>query len=479
MEDELAPRESAHPLRPAGAPDAPDAPPPPPPPRALEDPATPSSGDEWGHFSSVPEGFDEDDETSNKSEAASVAAPPEAPSRFDSSNFGACGARCAARAYKRTPSACAGAMGFEERSPERGEAPARRALRRSASLPELRARPASPGADRGGPCPKLAAAAAPATATSSTATTQFRLAIPGVDDVVYGVDVRRDAAPRRALAEAPPRSRRRRSARFRDDDGVERWDVLSARDPKSGAPAVDATNVSTNYRDGGAYLKPAFAPRSATRFFPCAGGGGVTVALAMGAVRVVATPFEKFAQYELRVSTDGGPPKSAWRRYSAFRAFMDCLAAESAPRRIVRTLSAWADAQDAKKVFRCTHPAYLVRRYYHFEHVLREALFEMESPDLLLSFFASRDARDGNAGPATQAAKRRARSDDAARRPRHAGPPGRSPFARSTERSIPGALPSDAASDAVSAAGTPAPRSSFLGAFLGVRDVKRVPVPSS
>lgn len=238
--------------------------------------------------------------------------------------------------------------------------------------------------------------------------------------------------------------------------------MLSARDPKSGAPAVDAANVNTNYRDGGAYLKPAFAPRSATRFFPCAGGGGVTVALAMGAVRVVATPFEKFAQYELRVSTDGGPPKSAWRRYSAFRAFMDCLAAESAPRRIVRTLSAWADAQDAKKVFRCTHPAYLVRRYYHFEHVLREALFEMESPDLLLSFFASRDARDGNVGP--RAALRGL---------------GRGPFARSTDRAIPGALPSDAASDAVSAAGTPAPRSSFLGAFLGVRDVKRVPVPSS
>ena len=32
---------------------------------------------------------------------------------------------------------------------------------------------------------------------------------------------------------------------------------------------------------------------------------------------------------------------------------------------------------------------------------------------------------------------------------------------------------------AEAAAGTPAPRSSFLGAFLGVRDVKRVPVPSS
>ncbi|KAH8063428.1 hypothetical protein JL722_2598 [Aureococcus anophagefferens] len=75
----------------------------------------------------------------------------------------------------------------------------------------------------------------------------------------------------------------------------------------------------------------------------------------------------------------------------------------------------------------------------------------MESPDLLLSFFASRDARDGNAGPATQAAKRRARSDDAARRPR--GPAGRSP-SRSTDRD-PRALPSDAASDAVSAAGTP------------------------
>ena len=53
-------------------------------------------------------------------------------------------------------------------------------------------------------------------------------------------------------------------------------------------------------------------------------------------MRVVATPFEKFAQYELRVSIDGAPPRSAWRRYSAFRAFMDCLAADSAPRRIVR-----------------------------------------------------------------------------------------------------------------------------------------------
>ncbi|KAK7230670.1 hypothetical protein SO694_00078071 [Aureococcus anophagefferens] len=300
-------------------------------------------------------------------------------------------------------------MGFEERSPERGEAPVRRALRRSASLPELRARPASPGADRGGPCPASRRRRSAATATSSTATTQFRLAIPGVDDVVYGVDVRRDDAPRRALAEAPPRRWRRRP-RFSDDGG----EALGPR-----LRALSAT--------------PLGAP----------GGGGVTVALAMGAVRVVATPFEKFAQYELRVSTDGGPPKSAWRRYS--------VRVHGLPRgrvraaRIVRTLSAWADAQDAKKVFRCTHPAYLVRRYYHFEH----------------------------------AAKRRARSDDAARAAPHAGRPAAAPFARSTDRAIPGALPSDAASDAVSAAGTPAPRSSFLGAFLGVRDVKRVPVPSS
>ena len=121
------------------------------------------------------------------------------------------------------------------------------------------------------------------------------------------------------------------------------------------------------------------------------------MAVALGAVRVVATPFETFAQYEVRVALDGGPARSAWRRYSAFRAFAEQLAAQCSPIDVARTLTAWGDAEAAKKVFRCVDPHYLVQRYYHFERVLREALFEVDDPQLLLAFFATHPRRTRSA----------------------------------------------------------------------------------
>lgn len=138
-------------------------------------------------------------------------------------------------------------------------------------------------------------------------------------------------------------------------------------------------------------LSPAFQPRTATRFF--SDRKGITVSFTMGSIRIVAGGLERYAQYEIVVTVDGRTT-STWRRYSAFRALVASVSAESAPRNIVRTLSAWADAQDAKRIFRCTHPAYLIQRYYHFEHVLREALFELTNPRLLLDFFEPDDDDD-------------------------------------------------------------------------------------
>eukprot|EP00633_Aureoumbra_lagunensis_P003445 CAMPEP_0197301652 /NCGR_PEP_ID=MMETSP0890-20130614/50535_1 /TAXON_ID=44058 ORGANISM="Aureoumbra lagunensis, Strain CCMP1510" /NCGR_SAMPLE_ID=MMETSP0890 /ASSEMBLY_ACC=CAM_ASM_000533 /LENGTH=607 /DNA_ID=CAMNT_0042781009 /DNA_START=93 /DNA_END=1917 /DNA_ORIENTATION=+ len=173
-----------------------------------------------------------------------------------------------------------------------------------------------------------------------------------------------------------------RSARW----DVERWHVF--------APTlVRDREIEYQPDHDGLILSPAFAPRVATRFFERGQDmmSGLTVSLAMGSIRVVSDGFERFAQYELVVQIDGRAPTSAWRRYSAFRALVASIAAESAPRHIVRTLSAWADAQDAKRMFRCTHPAYLIQRYYHFEHILREALFELSNPHLLLAFFSPED----------------------------------------------------------------------------------------
>ena len=239
-----------------------------------------------------------------------------------------------------------------------------------------------------------------------------------------------------ALFSATVKKRRRRDddasqSRRVHWDETDTWECLRAA-PDGAAPGVGHEDVEpslcTNYRDEGVVLNPTFAPRVATRFFPSPDGGGrgVTVALALGAVRVVATPFEKFAQYELRVSLDGSAARSAWRRYSAFRAFAAALTASTAPVRVVRTLSAWADAQDAKKVFRCTHPAYLLQRYYHFENVLREALFEVDDHHLLLAFFATQPRR-------TRSAENVRSAEQLAR----AGRAPRAPFARSQPVVVP------------------------------------------
>lgn len=207
-----------------------------------------------------------------------------------------------------------------------------------------------------------------------------------------------DAVCSMASLDEAPKKRKKREGRVsiqarvrkRRDDfcegrrsiwAVERWHVFAPRLLKRGGEYLPD-------RDG-VVLSPAFQTRVATRFFKRGGKDstavGTTVSFSMGSIRVVSTRFERYAQYELVVSVDG-VKGSAWRRYSAFRALVESVAAESAPRNIVRTLSAWADAQDAKRIFRCTHPAYLIQRYYHFEHVLREALFELPRPELLLSF---------------------------------------------------------------------------------------------
>ena len=189
--------------------------------------------------------------------------------------------------------------------------------------------------------------------------------------------------------------RRRRSGSFYGENSIEarvrkrRDDFCGDRGKSSTAWDVEKWHVfaSKELPDGDVLLKPAFAPRTASRFFHIGHSKGITVSFAMGAIRVASTAFDRYAQYELVVRIDGRPPSSTWRRYSAFRAFVASVAADSPPRQIVRTLSAWADAQDAKKIFRCTHPAYLIQRSYHFEHVLREALFELNAPSLLLAFF--------------------------------------------------------------------------------------------
>jgi len=171
---------------------------------------------------------------------------------------------------------------------------------------------------------------------------------------------------------------------------VERWHVFAPRLLRRGGEYVPE-------RDG-VVLSPAFQPRVATRYFHA---GGRTVSFSMGSIRVVSTHFERYAQYELVVDLDG-KRGSAWRRYSAFRALVSSIAADAAPRHIVRTLSAWADAQDAKRFFRCTHPAYLIQRYYHFEHVLREALFELQDPNLICAFFEPDDDDDAAQAPTSR-----------------------------------------------------------------------------
>jgi len=257
-------------------------------------------------------------------------------------------------------------------------------------------------------------------------------------------------------------------------------------------------------------LTPAFASRVATRFFapdatqesPEKRRRGLTISFAMGSIRVVSTAFDRYAQYELVVRVNGRPASSTWRRYSAFRAFVSSVAAESAPRRIVRTLSAWADAQDAKRIFRCTHPAYLIQRYYHFEHVLREALFELPSPELLVALFAPDDSDPSLptvvesqplseqppqvlVHPVSSSSKKtRSRQQTSKQRRR-----GKAPLASSKpiacahnddddddDAHDDDALSSDAlSSDAGLSHETPYPSSPLLAAVLGVKDVSRRP----
>jgi len=328
-----------------------------------------SEGEEedWGHFSC---GLSEDEGDSECGESGEEHARPEneteekkAPhvSRFASSRYGPCGA-CASRypvgasacSSMKTLSMCASMAAFEQQPAEEEQAEAQSGA--SSDEPEKRRKRRSSSVD------------------------------PGAGRRQKGDATPIEARVRKRRDDFCGDPRRGKTARW----DVERWHVFAPRLLRRGGDYLPD-------RDG-VVLSPAFRPRVATRFFKRSATTGTTVSFSMGSIRVVSSPFERYAQYELVVNVDGRTG-SAWRRYSAFRALVSQVAAQSAPRHIVRTLSAWADAQDAKRIFRCTHPAYLIQRYYHFEHVLREALFELQDPTLILAFFEPDDDPVGPVAP--------------------------------------------------------------------------------
>ena len=99
-----------------------------------------------------------------------------------------------------------------------------------------------------------------------------------------------------------------------------------------------------------------------------------------------------------------------------------------------------------------------MQRYYHFERVLREALFEVDDPQLLLAFCATHPRRTRSAEQLAAQQQRVVR-----------------PFARSRPVAVARA-DDDASSEQLSR--TPAVRESFLTRFLGIRDSDRRAVPA-
>ena len=407
-------------------------------PKDRATPPTPTAQpSDWGHYDTgekPPEDQNEDNEANDNDDTISWAGDGDHVTgedfRFDSGKFGACGARCATRVYGAAPAACTAPLGFDEVDPE--------------------GRPKEA-------C--VACAADKEKKPTRSHQSGIELIVPGGeatfcllpdrnrDGVVFEADV------------TWRRCRRRRAEKQLRWEEKERWEALRVRTEAPGVGAEDvAPSLCTDYRGLGVVLNPRFAPRVTSRYFAQHFPRGVTVAVALGAVRVVATPFETFAQYEVRVALDGGPARSAWRRYSAFRAFAEQLAAQCSPIDVARTLTAWGDAEAAKKVFRCVDPHYLVQRYYHFERVLREALFEVDDPQLLLAFFATHPRRTRSAEQLAAQQQRVVR-----------------PFARSRPVAVARA-DDDASSEQLSR--TPAVRESFLTRFLGIRDSDRHAVPA-
>ena len=246
--------------------------------------------------------------------------------RFDRANLGAWGAGWATRVYGAAPAACTAPLGFDEVDPE--GRPKEACVACAADKEKKPTRSHQSGID---------------------------LIVPGGEATFCllpdrnrdGVVVEADVTWRRC--------RRRRAEKQLRWEEKERWEALRVRTEAPGVGAEDvAPSLCTDYRGLGVVLNPRFAPRVTSRYFAQHFPRGVTVAVALGAVRVVATPFETFAQYEVRVALDGGPARSAWRRYSAFRAFAEPRGAVL-PIDVARTLTAWA-TPGGEKVFRASTP---------------------------------------------------------------------------------------------------------------------------
>jgi len=113
------------------------------------------------------------------------------------------------------------------------------------------------------------------------------------------------------------------------------------------------------------------------------------LALGLGGFRIVQNDAGQHAEFNLIVVMNS-QSYCIWKRYSHFRSLLHHAGRCHSSRQLKKTLAAWGELEKRKPWFRCLHVLYLTEKYALLEVFLKELVYEIKSPNLLVRFASGR-----------------------------------------------------------------------------------------
>jgi hypothetical protein len=118
------------------------------------------------------------------------------------------------------------------------------------------------------------------------------------------------------------------------------------------------------------------------------------LALGLGGFRIIQGPQGEHAEFNLIVCMNS-QTYCIWKRYSQFSTLVRHARRCHSRGQLRRTLEAWGNLEQRRKWWRCLDVRYLAQKYSLLELFLKELVYEIKSPALLVKFSSGKLDADG------------------------------------------------------------------------------------
>jgi hypothetical protein len=113
------------------------------------------------------------------------------------------------------------------------------------------------------------------------------------------------------------------------------------------------------------------------------------MALGLEGFRIVQNAAGQHAEYSLIVCMNS-QTYCIWKRYNHFAALVKEAERGHSRRQLKRTFASWESLEKKRKWWRCLNVPYLALKYSMLETFLKELVYEIKSPALLIKFASGR-----------------------------------------------------------------------------------------